>query len=187
MKGVAVTWTRLDDSWTDKAQFDDLDFATRWHYLAMIQFCCRNDRNDGSMRHSDAKRASDHPDPPRALAELTRAGLIEIISTGYRIVDIDSHVPPPWVAQKQVRDRDRKRRERAHKAGDHSLCDPERCVFVTPNVTTTVPPNVTPNPGTGRGGSGRATTTGDPPEPISWPTAVPGSPDTFQTTGKRTA
>lgn len=176
-----MTWTRLDDSWTDKPQLADLDFATRWHYLAMIQFCCRNDRHDGSLRNSDARRASDHPEPPRALADLANAGLIEITSTGYRIIEIDAHVPPPWVAQKQERDRERKRRERAHKAGDHSLCDPDRCPAVTPSVTTTVTPNVTTNPGTGRDGTGRASTTGDSAAELAWPTAVPGNPSTFVT------
>jgi hypothetical protein len=38
---------------------------------------------------------------------------------------------------------ERQRRSRAHKKGDHSLCDPERCVDVTSAVTEATEPNVT--------------------------------------------
>lgn len=38
---------------------------------------------------------------------------------------------------------ERQRRSRAHKKGDHSLCDPERCGDVTPPVTTVTAPDVT--------------------------------------------
>lgn len=170
-----MTWTRLDDSWTDKPQLEKLDYAARWHYLAMIQFCSRNDRLDGQLRTSDARRASDHPDAPRALAEIAEVGLIEPTSTGYRILAIDEHVPPPWVAQKQERDRNRKRRERAHKSGDHSLCDDGNCAVVATNVTTTVTPKVPPSPGTVRAGTVRADTAGDQRNVIDWPTVTPGT------------
>ena len=169
-----MTWTRLDDTWTDKPQLEELDFATRWHYLAMIQFCSRNERHDGLVRNIDARRCSDVPDPARCLAELATANLIRVEGGAYRILGIAEHVPPEWVAKKRERDRDRKRRERAHKAGDHSLCA-ETCVPA--NVTSTVTANVTANAGTGRDGTGRADTTGGSTETIEWETAVPGRPD----------
>ncbi|MDQ1130242.1 hypothetical protein [Microbacterium sp. SORGH_AS_0888] len=168
-----MTWTRLDDSWTDKPQLEHIDYAGRWHYLAMIQFCCRNDRHDGLIRASDARRASDHPDPARALSELAAVGLIEVVGAGYRIVEIADHVPPPWVAKKQERDRERKRRERAHKAGDHSLCDADHCP-VAANVATTVTTNVAANAGTGRDGTGRADIATGSENVMDWPTVVPG-------------
>lgn len=39
---------------------------------------------------------------------------------------------------------ERQRRSRAHKQGDHSLCDSARCADVTPAVTTVTSPGVTP-------------------------------------------
>jgi hypothetical protein len=39
---------------------------------------------------------------------------------------------------------DRQRRSRAHKRGDHGLCDPERCEHVTPAVTEPAVTPVTP-------------------------------------------
>lgn len=117
-----MTWTRLDDTWVDKPQLEDLDYADRWHYLAMIQFCCRNDRTNGVIRNVDARRCSDHPNPAVALANIAAAGLIDIVGKAYRLVEIDAHVAPPWVAKKQERDKLAQRRSRAHKAGDHGLC-----------------------------------------------------------------
>ncbi len=118
-----MSWTRLDDSWCDAPALEALDFATRWHYLCMIQFCCRNDRRTGVIRAVDARRCSDHPDPARALADLDRAGLIEVADGGaYRLINIGDHVPPDWVVKKAERDKIAKRRQRAHKAGDHSMC-----------------------------------------------------------------
>ena len=36
-----MTWTRLDDRWAERAVLAQLSYETRWHYLAMIQFCSR--------------------------------------------------------------------------------------------------------------------------------------------------
>ncbi|WP_127818236.1 hypothetical protein [Microbacterium sp. CPCC 204701] len=168
-----MTWTRLDDSWTDDARLGDLDFACRWHYLAMIQFCCRNGRLDGVIRHVDARRASDHPEPARALAELAAAGLIAVEGGTYRILAIDEHAPPPHIVKSAEQAKVRKRRQRAHHAGDHALCLPANC-DLAPGVTA----DVTRDTGTGRDGTGRADDNGGSHERanvIDWPTVTPGS------------
>ena len=38
-----VTWTKLDDLWCERRELAAINFADRWHYLAMIQFCSRAD------------------------------------------------------------------------------------------------------------------------------------------------
>lgn len=150
-----MTWTRLDDGWTDKPELEDLDFATRWHYLAMIQFCSRNDRDTGIIRAVDARRCSDVPEPARALAQLEQAGLITIEAKAYRIVNIDEHVPPPYIRNQAEKAKLRKRRERAHKNGDHSLCIFGSCSDA-PRPAEDVTGIVTRDIGTGRDGTGRA-------------------------------
>ena len=118
-----MTWTRLDDSWTDSATLANLDFAVRWHYLAMIQFCCRTDGPTGLMRLVDARRVSDHPNPDAAINDLVNAGKLERVGPGnVRLLEIADHVPPEWVTKKRADDAHRKRRSRAHRSGDHSLC-----------------------------------------------------------------
>lgn len=122
-----MTWTRLDDLWTDNVILADLDYADRWHYLAMIQFCSRTGSYTGELRAADARRCSDHPDPTGALYRLTATGLISKSETGYKVNQIDDHIPPPSVRQESERAKIRKRRSRMHKEGDHSICLPEHC------------------------------------------------------------
>lgn len=173
-----MTWTRLDDTWTDQPRLEALDFATRWHYLCMIQFCSRNDRMDGFMRNVDARRCSDVPDPARCLAELAAAELISVVGDQYRIVDIDQHVPPAWVIKKAERDRDSVKRRRWHAKGDHTLCRPSECSDVVTTVDTTDGTTVDDHAGTGRDGTGRAEDMGGSLEQsATWETAVPGRPD----------
>jgi len=146
-----VTWTRLDDGWTDQATLADLSFEDRWHYLALIQHCSRTDKLDGVIRGVDARRCSDHPDPTSALANLNEVGLVEVLEKDrYHVVTIEAHVPPPHVRRKTEDDKNRQRRNRAHKVGDHSLCKSD-ADCVTGNVTRYVGRDV----GTGRDGTAR--------------------------------
>lgn len=131
-----MTWTRLDDRWSEQPMFEDMSFEDRWHYLAMIQRCSRAEAYDGVIRAVDARRCSDHPDPAGALARLVEAHLIEIVTGGkYRVVHIDDHTPPPSVRKKTEADRDRQRRKRAHDNDDHHLCKADADCRVTPTVT----------------------------------------------------
>lgn len=178
-----MTWTRLDDMWTDSPELADLSFATRWHYLAMIQFCSRTGRIDGEMKRADARRCSDVDDPAQALEQLTAAGLVSATEDGLlKVVRINEHVPPPSVREASAQSRVRMRRHRKHKNGDHSDCLPGKCPDVrvdtsTGEVTGDVAGPVTRNTGTGRDGTGQdysgseITTSGD-----DWgPVAAPGS------------
>jgi len=105
----------------------------------MIQFCSRTNRVDGVLTVKDAMRCSDVDDPSRANQELLDAGLLEPDIGSIRIVEIHEHVPPPSVRQKAENDKIRKRRERAHKAGDHSLCLPDHCSHVTVPTSRVTP------------------------------------------------
>lgn len=124
-----MTWTRLDDSWTDSPRLADLPIAARWHYLCMIQFCSRADLHTGTMRKVDALRCSDVDDPKTAVNALSAAGLVEQDEDPrkVRVVHIADHVPPTSVREKAERDRERKERSRRHAAGDHSTCYRTRC------------------------------------------------------------
>ena len=132
-----MTWTRLDDQWTERPDLATLDHATRWHYLSMIVFCSRTGRLDGVLRLADARRCSDVDDPDQAHRYLIAVGLVEQRGGLLAIPAIHEHVPPPSVRNKAEQDKMRKRRQRAHKADDHSLCIPGHCpnAAVTGDVT----------------------------------------------------
>lgn len=164
-----MTWTRLDDTWTDLPELADLPHAERWHYLCMIQFCSRTLRYDGVLKVADARRCSDLDDPDIALDHLAAVGLVVRQADGrVKVVRIDEHIPPPSVRENAERSKVRMQRMRAHKNGDHSLCLPDKCEHVavdqtTGEVTTTDAPvtaPVTRNTGTGQDGTGQALSRG---------------------------
>lgn len=153
-----MTWTRISDNWTERADLGHLTHADRWHYLALIVLCSRSGAFDGNLRLVDARRASDHEDPVGVLRRLSASGLIEMTSSGIRLIEIDDHVPPPSVRNKSELGKYRMRRSRAHRAGDHSLCLPKYCEDASPvssDVMRDVTRDVTRNPGTGRDGTGQ--------------------------------
>lgn len=176
-----MSWTKLSDDFVDRADLAELDFADRWHYLAMIQLCSRGGHLTGDLRMVDARRASDHPDPTAAIARLVSVGLLETSGASVRVVQIDQHIPPPSVRQKAEADKLRKRRQRAHQAGDHALCIPDHCPSapVTRDNRASVTRDVTRDPGTGQDGPGRDQRASARPRSDGWPTAIPGQPATF--------
>lgn len=146
-----MSWTRLDDAWTDSPRLVELSFQARWHYLALIQFCSRTKRFDGVLRIADARRCSDVDDPARELAALEAVGLLTVLKTGeVKLSQIDEHIPPPSVRENSERSKIRMRRKRKHDNGDHSDCLPDRC----PKAPVTG--DVTRNTRTGQDGTGRA-------------------------------
>lgn len=147
-----MSWTRLDDMWTDSTVLADLDFADRWHYLAMIQFCSRTGKVDGQMRVVDARRCSDHPEPDQAVRNLADVGLVTIGQHRIIVIHIGDHVPPPSVRENAEKSKVRMRRMRMHKAGDHSDCLPDRCDRSPAGNGLN---EVTRNPGTGQDGTGQ--------------------------------
>lgn len=166
-----MSWTRLDDGWTDRPVLAGLPYDVRWHYLALVQFCSRTSRYDGLVRGADARRCSDVIDPAGALQTLVDHGLLVLEEDGYRVVQIDEHVLPPHLRdeQRKASQRERKRRERAHRTGNHAYCQPDRCEEVTRDITSDV--------GTGRDGQGSPpAVTKDVTRDASWPpVAQPGA------------
>ncbi|MDQ1059749.1 hypothetical protein QFZ23_003650 [Arthrobacter globiformis] len=132
-----MPWTRLDDGWTEQSVIAALSFEARWHYLCLIQFCSRTKRFDGYIRAVDAKRCSDVTEPDAALKQLTDVGLILFDDQGGYVVHRmeEDHAPPPWVRNRTESNKQAKRRQRSHDAGDHSLCLPGGCQLApTPNA-----------------------------------------------------
>lgn len=153
-----MTWTRLDDGWTDRPIFEDLSYEARWHYLAMVSFCSRTSRYDGFIRSSDARRCSDVPEPAAALAELSALGLVGGQDGGYILPLIDEHVPPPHLRDEKRKEdqKIRQRRKRQHAKGDHTYCTHD----LTEGVSRVTSPVTSGRDGTGRDVTGRASVEG---------------------------
>lgn len=167
-----MSWTRLDDGWTDRPVFDHLPFDTRWHYLALVQFCSRTGRHTGIIRKADARRCSDVPDPAGSIVLLSTAGLVTVRDDDVVLPHIDEHMPPPHLRDgtRKAQQREDTRRFRAHKSGDHSLCRPGRC--------KAVPAEVSAYTGTGRDGPGRGRASATDNHETNGTRCDVGSPDT---------
>jgi hypothetical protein len=171
-----LTWSRLDDGWTDSPVLAALSYETRWHYLAMIQFCSRTGRYDGVVPARDALRCSDVPDPHRCIEDLVAQELVVTRDVTYRVTRIDDHVPPPHLRdEKRKKDAaERKRKSRLHQRGDHTYCS-----HPLEDVTREVTRDVTRDVGTGQDGTGQDGSYGEEPpdrdEGARWPAvrAVP--------------
>ena len=167
-----MTWTRLDDTWTDNTILADLSFEDRWHYLALIQFCSRTKKFDGLVRAVDARRCSDHPHPDTAHTNLVNVGLLVNMGKTFKVTQIDEHIPPPSVRENAEKSKVRMKRMRQHKVGDHSICLPDSCdqtgpsaplaptskalgPVVSEGVSTEVTQSVTRNTGTGQDRTGQ--------------------------------
>lgn len=152
-----MTWTRLDDTWTDLPELASLNFDVRWHYLAMIQFCSRTGRYDGVLKMSDARRCSDVEDPAQAINTLVTKELVALLSDNkVKVGRIEEHIPPPSVRENSSKTKVRMQRHRKHKNGDHSECLTEHCDQVSVNTSTgEVTGVVTRNTGTGQDRTGQ--------------------------------
>lgn len=130
-----MSWSRFDDNWSNRPAFDDLDFPARWHYIRLIQRCSADGRYDGVLPYRLAMRCSDVPDPEAVLAALENVDLIEIEDKAVTVLEIDQHIPPPYIRDNVVKSAKRMRRMRRRKNDE----------AVTGDVTR--------NTGTGRDGA----------------------------------
>ena len=143
MPGQPMSWTRYDDLFTERPEFDGLSFEARWHYIALVQACSRSRRWDGQLPIVKARRASDVPDPDQCHEDLSAAGLVKIDGETIGLPLIDEHLPSASVRSNAAATRIRMRRMRQHRAGNHSDCRAASCA----NAVTA---DVTRNTGTGR-------------------------------------
>jgi hypothetical protein len=124
------------------------------------------------VTYGRALRCSDVPNPEGCLKELEAVGLVEVLDGVVRVVEIRNHIMSPSRAEHDRKAKDRMRRLRAHRAGDHYWCGAEDCPSVMP-VPGNVPNDVPSNYGSGRVGSGnpplREPTTGFEDDDDSWP------------------
>ena len=163
-----MSWTRLDDGWTDRPILEQLPYEVRWHYLALVQFCSRTGRYDGLVRAADARRCSDVPDPITANDTLVNVGLLHVAEDGtFRLPLIDEHIPPPHLREENARPRSAAStaawRRRKCERGDHSKDCPRgtcpvklvRSAGRDDGSSVSVIASVTSHVGTGRDGTGK--------------------------------
>ena len=151
-----MTWASYSDDFTGRPAWDEVPYSARWHYLALVERCCRDHRWDGALPRQTALRVSDCLDPERDMLALETHGWVTDDGANVRVVFIDDHIPPPGQRPDKYLPRKRANqrayRERRCGEGIHDRSCPTSCPERGLPAVRPVELPVTP----GRVGSGRA-------------------------------
>ena len=132
-----MTWTRLGSEFLTDPRLLAVSRSDRLLLIELFVWCNEQNTDGAVPRHvpvrlSDARRTSD------ACKRLTESGLLETTGDGWHITDFLKQQPSAAdVERTQTLAKERQRRQRQHRGGDHSLCDPKYCnqARVTRDVT----------------------------------------------------
>jgi len=146
-----MTWTRLSDNYTDRAEFEDMSLSACYLDVEALVYCNRL-LTDGFLSDTKLPRITRSNDPEADMQELIDSGLWWEVEGGYQR-NWDDQISGASVesnrehnAERQRRfDESKRERETLHRAGDHSKCKPEWCSALRgkPNAL----PNALPNAG----------------------------------------
>jgi len=122
-----MTWTKLSSDFAGRPALLSVPRGARLlHVEALIW--SNTHAQDGHIPGHVLTRITDELEPDKAAAGLVDAGVWEIADDGWQIVDsLDDQ--PSKADMDKVHElwRVRQRRQRQHRSGDHSLCDPRYC------------------------------------------------------------
>jgi hypothetical protein len=128
-----MTWTRLSDNYTDRAEFEDMSLSACYLDVEALVYCNRL-LTDGFLSASKLPRITRSNDPDDDMQELIDSGLWEEVEGGFQRewddqrnrVDVEKERAKSAVRTKRFNESKRDRETR-HAAGDHSKCNPEWC------------------------------------------------------------
>ena len=185
-----MSWTRADDNWHPRMEALGLNAIERDYLFALIQYCSRSNSRDGRLKPFTARTVTETPDPDAVLAHLHDVGRIYWDGTVCVVLHADEHLPSDEVIERSEAEKQKKRRQRAHARGDHSLCSEKTCPSSVPGTvpgqegdtvtqatkSPSCPPEVPGTVGTGQGGQGLRRTTPTPRASVPSQAGPPPSP-----------
>jgi hypothetical protein len=124
-------WTRIDGNTLRDRSLLQVSRSARYLYIEML--CYSNDQGtDGIIQLSEIRTLTDVARPKPLVDALVSAGVLEMVSKGgtecCRIVGFfDDQLTHEEVLARNKRSAETTERNRRHRAGDHSKCDPKRC------------------------------------------------------------
>src|ERR1035437_9135136 len=124
-----MTWTRLSDNYTDRAEFEDMSLSACYLDVEALVYCNRL-LTDGFLSASKLPRITRSNDPDDDMQELIDSGLWEEVEGGFQRewddqrnrVDVERERAKSAVRTKRFNESKRDRETR-HAAGDHSKCN----------------------------------------------------------------
>lgn len=122
-----MTWTKLGEDYADRPAMIRLPRGVRHMHTEALIWCNRFG-TDGAIPSAALTRLTDERDAESGAAQLVAAGLWKVTEDGWEIIDFKKDQPSAEdVERVAALARERQRRQRQHRNGDHSLCDPQYC------------------------------------------------------------
>lgn len=122
-----MTWTKLSDDSTDDPALLALPRSIRLVHFEALVWCNRHG-TDGAIPRHMLVRVTDEKNPTKAAKLLVAAGKWKQAEDGWEIVGfLDDQPSAEDVRNQKELARQRQRRQRQHKAGDHTLCNAKYC------------------------------------------------------------
>ncbi len=138
-----MTWTKVGDELPDNPALLQLPRGVRWMHLEFLVWSNKHG-TDGRIPAHVIRKVTDEPDPAAAVDGLVEVGMWERDGDSFRIVGfLDDQPSAADVERTQALARERQRKTRQHRNGDHSLCDERYCRQTTSRVTDGVTNGVT--------------------------------------------
>lgn len=123
-----MTWTKLDEDMPWRPPLMSVKSRSARHLHTEALVWSTKFGQDGVIPASSLRDFTDARSPKADAEMLVSAGVWERTEDGYLIVDsLEDQPTAEDVAKTQVLSRDRQRKQRQHRNGDHSLCDPDYC------------------------------------------------------------
>ena len=123
-----MTDARFPERWLNDRRVIRLSDRQFRGFIGALAFCASN-RTDGLIEYDDVDliRWCDQD----VIIALVKADLVTDTGAGYQVADYlttqTTRAQLDRNDQHRLHERNKKVRQRAHKAGDHSLCTPETC------------------------------------------------------------
>jgi hypothetical protein len=118
-----MTWVKITDIAFEDPRLEALDAATVLLPFEALAYSSRNGL-DGHLTHVALRRSTRHPDPEAGARALVDVGIWGQAPDGFQIIWLlDDQRTAADLARTKAETALRTRRWKAHKAGDHSLCD----------------------------------------------------------------
>jgi hypothetical protein len=147
-----MTWTKLGDEYLLDPAILKVPRGARLMHIESVIWS-NSHGTDGKIPRHMLARFSDEPDTEQAAKELISAGLWDTTEMGWAVVGfLDQQPSAEDVERTGQLVRNRQRRQRQHRNGDHSLCDGRYCHQAaggeTPDPEDTVAESVNGTPAT---------------------------------------
>jgi len=127
-----MTWTRLSDNFNTRPDLLTVSRTARLLHVEALVYCNQH-LTDGAVPRAALLRITDAADPHGAVAELEGVGLWRALDDGGWQIhwEAEDQEPASKVRKRQSLANERQQRQRQHRSGDHSMCNPRYCRSVT--------------------------------------------------------